>query len=294
VVARCLPCRRSKESLSFNGMHKHFAAAMPVVVILLVPGTSQVPKAACFPRQPFRLQSGLDPTPTRVADKPQNRAVKYQVITHGLRTARKVALTFDACSTRRPSEYDERVTQVLLESKTAATIFLGGKWIREEKEHARYIASFPQFELGNHSDSHPHLTKVSDSQIRDELRKTQEELRKITRRTTTLFRPPYGEYDQRVVNLATEMGLTTIEYDLPSGDPAKSATKEKLVEYVTSMVKNGSIVVMHINRRGWHTAEALPQIISNLRKRGFQFVTVGDLLRDLDRANEPQPGRAAH
>jgi peptidoglycan/xylan/chitin deacetylase (PgdA/CDA1 family) len=264
-------------------MHKHHAAAMMGILILSVSGMRQAPNADCFPLQPVLPQSGSPVAWARDVGTLQLPAVKAEVIAHGLRTAKKVALTFDACSTRQPSEYDERVTQVLVDTKTPATIFLGGKWIREEEKHARHLASLPQFELGNHTYLHPHLTKVPDNQIRDELRKTQEELLKIAGRPATLFRPPYGEYDERVVKIAAEMGLTTIEYDLPSGDPAQSATKEKLVEYVSSMARTGSIVVMHINRRGWHTAEALPEIISNLHKRGFQLVTVGELLRDMNR-----------
>jgi peptidoglycan/xylan/chitin deacetylase (PgdA/CDA1 family) len=217
----------------------------------------------------------------RFGNRPDD--LKAEVIFHGLRSARKAALTFDACSTRRPSEYDERVTRVLVATKTPSTIFLGGKWIREEKRHAKYLASLPQFELGNHTYSHPHLTKITDNQVREELRTTQEELTGIAGRPPNLFRPPYGEYDGRVVSIATGLGLTTIEYDLPSGDPAKGVTRGKLVEYVTTMTQNGSIIVMHINRRGWHTAEALPEIISNLRRRGITLVTVGELLQDMKR-----------
>ena len=73
--------------------------------------------------------------------------------------------------------------------------------------------------------------------------------------------------------------------DLASGDPDIHATKGKLVEYVTSMARNGSIIVMHINRRGWHIAEALPDVIAIPHRRGFSFVTVGQLLQDLE------PGR---
>ncbi len=203
------------------------------------------------------------------------------VITHGSRTERKIALTFDACSTRAPSHYDERVTKALVETGTPATIFLGGKWLEEEEEHTRYLASLSQFELGNHTYFHPHLTRVPIETIREELASTQQAIYRVTGRKATLFRPPYGEYNDQVLKIASEMGLTTIEYDLASGDPDIHATKEKLVEYVTSMARNGSIVVMHINRRGWHTSEALPAIISNLRSRGFRLVTVGDLLRSL-------------
>ena len=118
---------------------------------------------------------------------------------------------------------------------------------------------------------------------------TQKVMYSLTGKQATLFRPPYGEYDERVVRIAAEMGLTTVEYDLPSGDPDVRATKDKLVKYVTQKVRNGSIVVMHVNRRGWHTAEALPDIISELRRRGFALVTVGELLRESRELQQPTP-----
>jgi len=153
--------------------------------------------------------------------------------------------------------------------------------MEEESEHTRYLASLPQFELANHTFLHPHMTQMSDDRIREELQWTQEVMYSLTGRQAHLFRPPYGEYDNRVVRIAAEMGLTTVEYDLASGDPDIHATRQKLVEYVTEKARDGSIIVMHINRRGWHTAEALPQIITELRKRGFKLVTVSELIHDL-------------
>jgi peptidoglycan/xylan/chitin deacetylase (PgdA/CDA1 family) len=68
-------------------------------------------------------------------------------------------------------------------------------------------------------------------------------------------------------------------YDLASGDPDTNITAQALIRYVTSAAKKGSIIVMHVNGRGWHTAEALPSIIAGLKRRGFRFVTVGELLQ---------------
>jgi peptidoglycan/xylan/chitin deacetylase (PgdA/CDA1 family) len=211
-------------------------------------------------------------------EPPHPQPVQPIVIAHGRRDKKIIALTFDACSTRKPSHYDERVTNVLVETKTPATLFLGGKWMEEEIEQTKYLASIPYFELGNHTFLHPHLLTISDDRIRQELSWTQEVMYSLTGRQPTLFRSPYGEEDERVVRIAASMGLATIQFDLASGDPDSSISKVKLIEYVSSMAKSGSIIVMHINQRGWHTAEALPEIISRLHKRGFTFVTVGELL----------------
>jgi peptidoglycan-N-acetylglucosamine deacetylase len=210
--------------------------------------------------------------------------VADKVVKHGSRQIKKVALTFDACATGKPSHYDEKVISTLVDTRTKATIFLGGKWMEEEPEQTKYLASVPFFELGNHTFLHPHMTHIPVKKMQEELRWTQEVLYALTGKQARLFRPPFGEYDSTVVHVAAAMGLITVEYDLPSGDPDKNASKEKLVEYVTSMAKSGSIIVMHVNGRGWHTAEALPDIISGLARRGFAFVTVSELLGDQEKA----------
>jgi peptidoglycan-N-acetylglucosamine deacetylase len=237
------------------------------------PGLQDPPQAAHL-----HVTDTLQTPQLTLRHPPPLEPVDPQVIAHGSRSARRLALTFDACATRNPSHYDSLVTKVLVETGTHATIFLGGKWMEEEQEQTRDLASHPQFELANHTFLHPHLKSVSDERIREELATTQAVLYTLTGRQATYFRPPYGEYDERCVRIAAAMGLHTIEFDLASGDPDVHATREKLIEYVTGKARNGSIIVMHINHRGWHTSEALPEIIRRLRARGFELVTVGELL----------------
>jgi peptidoglycan-N-acetylglucosamine deacetylase len=247
---------------------------------------SAITLAYCQQSTPYNQHRQVDrppyaPPSLLLKEPPLLQPVDPRVVLHGQRDKKVIALTFDACSTRKPSQYDERITKILIETRTAATLFLGGKWMEDDTVQTKYLANIPYFELGNHTLLHPHLLKMSDDQIRQELAWTQQILFSLTGKQTTLFRPPYGEEDDRVVRIAASMGLTTIQFDLASGDPDSSISKERLVEYVSSMAKCGSIIVMHINRRGWHTAEALPEIISRLRKRGFTFVTVGELLSEL-------------
>jgi peptidoglycan/xylan/chitin deacetylase (PgdA/CDA1 family) len=200
-----------------------------------------------------------------------------------------VALTFDACTTRDATPYDPRVTAVLEAMHVPATIFVSGGWAREEPAALAALGRNPLFELGNHTFSHPHLTRLSEASIRDELLSTQRAISAVTGRTPLLFRPPYGEYDAHVLRVAASAGLTTVEYDLPSGDPDPHASTQALVRWVLHQVQPGSIVVMHINHRRLHTAEALPAIVAGLRARGFELVTVGELLRERD---EIPPGKA--
>ncbi len=207
---------------------------------------------------------------------PQVKPVAFE---HGARGPKKIALTFDACTTTRErNPYDPRITAELAAMHVPATIFVGGGWAQREEPALVELARSPLFEIGNHTFTHPHLTQLTDAQIRDELLRTQVEVASLTGRTPTLFRPPYGEYDARVLRVAAELGLTTVEYDLPSGDPDVHATKQSLVEWVLREARPGSIIVMHINHQRFHTAEALPEIVAGLRLRRFELVTVGELL----------------
>jgi peptidoglycan-N-acetylglucosamine deacetylase len=201
------------------------------------------------------------------------------VIEHGPRSARNIALTFDACPTDLPGEYDERVVEVLLRDKVPATIFMSGKWVERHPDKTKFLADRPQFELAAHSFHHPHLLEKDDGRVLREMRRTQEIIRKVTGRTPQYFRPPYGEVDERVAALAKTAGLTTIQYDIASGDPDPALSPERIARSVLRDAKGGSIIVFHMNRKGVHTAEALPPIIEGLRQKGFTLVTVGEMLK---------------
>jgi len=203
------------------------------------------------------------------------------VIYHGPREAKRIALTFDACSSRRSNKIDQAVIDELIALDVPATLFLGGKWMRDEPVAVDRLASNPQFDLGTHCYMHPHLTRLSDADLRADTTKAIVEFESVLGRKPTLLRPPYGEIDDRVVKILATEGITPVQYDLPGADSTFS--KAVLVKWVVGQAKPGSIVVLHMNGHGKHTAEALPEIISALRKQGFTFATVSELM------NLPQP-----
>jgi peptidoglycan/xylan/chitin deacetylase (PgdA/CDA1 family) len=217
-------------------------------------------------------------TPFDLRPPPALPAVPARIVCCGSRREPRIALTFDACATKVPSGYDERLIQVLVAHRVPATLFLGGKWMAEHPDATRYLASRAHFEIGNHSFLHPHLTTLPDDRVRQELEWTQAVMYSLTGRQALLFRAPYGEIDERVARLAAQMGLTAVQYDLASGDPDERRTADGLAKAVLQGTRNGSIVVMHMNGRGWRTAEALPAIIAALHQRGDEFTTVGNLI----------------
>jgi peptidoglycan/xylan/chitin deacetylase (PgdA/CDA1 family) len=234
---------------------------------------SDLPPAAESPLQP----KAPGPPPLLKA-LPPIQPVATAVITRPDVTAKRVALTFDACSTLERSFYDDRITRVLLQTKTPATMFISGRWAETHLRQMRVLSEIPIFEIGNHSYIHPHMTEVPPDRQREELLWTQQILLSLTGKLPRFFRPPYGEVDAELAQVAGQNGLRTVEYDFPSGDPDKSFTRERLAGWVLAKARPGSIIVMHMNRHGWHTAEALPEIIAGLRAKGFVLSKVSEMV----------------
>jgi len=209
-----------------------------------------------------------------------------EVLAHGRRDRPYVAITFDACWSRNGNHFDGRIIQDLMTARVPATFFMSGAWMVERADAVRNLATLPQMELGIHGWHHERFPRLSDAQVRLDLARAASELARLTGRRPTLFRPPYGTVDARTVRLARQQALTTVSFDLPSGDSDPHVTRQELTRWVVRTAKNGSILVFHVNGRGWHTAEALPDIIAGLRARGFAFMTVGNLLADLDPADQ--------
>jgi len=214
-----------------------------------------------------------------------NQTEKH-VLFHGSKQEKNIALTFDACPSSMHHGFDARIVKTLVDSGVPTTFFLTGKWIVKHRSKVKKLASVPIFELGNHSYSHPHCTTISDDSIRQELEQTESLLKSIAGTSPKLFRPPYVETDKRIEHIAQTIGITTVMYNLASGDPDSTISLERFVHYVVTNTKNGSIIVMHVNGRGWHTAEALPEIIRDLRAKGFIFSKVSGLLQAQNSSNK--------
>jgi len=201
------------------------------------------------------------------------------LITHGDRNKPMVALTFDACQTRElVAGYDVGIIKTLTETNTAATLFLGGLWAESHPEETRLLAQVPHFELGNHSYSHPNFAAISPEVMVEEITKTQEIIYELTGKRPTLFRLPFGTYTQEALDVIAGQGLRIIQWDVVTGDPDPNISADDIIRAVETQARNGSIVIMHMNERGWHTAEALPTVIAKLKEKKYQLVTVSELL----------------
>lgn len=201
------------------------------------------------------------------------------LIFHGDRGKPYVALTFDMCQKPElPSWFDADIVEALLEADAPASFFLGGDWMRTHPEETKLLAQYAQFELGNHSWSHPDMIDLEEIDMHREIVKTQNILYSLTGRHARLFRPPAGLYNTMLLSVVAYHGLYTIHWDADTADPVPDNDAENINRLVRERVQNGSIILMHGNGRGWHTAEALPEMIRYLRDCGYTLVTVSQMI----------------
>ncbi len=202
------------------------------------------------------------------------------MIIHGDRTRPYIALTFDACQrSGQPAGYDAAVINILDSTNTPATLFLGGLWMQRHPNQTRTLAANPRFELGNHSWSHANFATLNQQELNREIERTQDLMATLTGHKPTLFRFPAGSHTQKALDAVEQHGLQAIQWDVVSGDPDPGISAGDIVREVTTQAQNGSIVIMHMNGWGRHTAEALPDVIRRLREQGYTFVTVSQLPR---------------
>jgi peptidoglycan/xylan/chitin deacetylase (PgdA/CDA1 family) len=201
------------------------------------------------------------------------------LITNGDRSIYKVALTFDVCQSEGDlAGYDAEIVRVLNETSTPATFFLGGEWMRDHPAETLELANNPLFAIGNHSWSHRDLSAITPEEIQQEILLTQEYMFNALGYQTNLFRLPFGTYSDTALLLLGGDGLYVIQWDVVSGDPDPNIDAPSMIDWVLQQVQPGSIIIMHANGRGWHTAEALPTIIQSIREQGYTLVTIPDLL----------------
>lgn len=156
--------------------------------------------------------------------------------------------------------------------------------MRTHPEETKTLASNPTFELGNHSWSHPNFETLSAEEMSREIEMTEDVLVQLTGRHSHLFRLPGGTYNDLSLQVIAEHGLYTIQWDSVSGDPDPAFDSATILAEIQRTARKGSIVIMHANRRGWHTAEALPSVIEYLQNMGWTLVTVSQLI-----GLEPKP-----
>ena len=187
------------------------------------------------------------------------------------REDKKIAISFDCAW---GTEYTDLILKHLESANVKCTFFAVEFWVEKNPDFVKKIVDAGH-EMGTHSRTHPYMSKLDEKAIRDELSTSSKAIERITGQKVTLFRPPYGDYDNLLVDTATAMGLYTIQWDVDSLD-WKNLSATEIALRVVNGVKSGSIILCHNN--GLHTAEALPMIFSTLKNKGYEFVPISQLI----------------
>ena len=187
------------------------------------------------------------------------------------RADKKISISFDCAW---GTEYTDLILKRLDDAGVKCTFFAVEFWVEKNPEFAKKIVDAGH-ELGTHSRTHSYMSKLNESAIRDELTTSSSAIERITGQKVRLFRAPYGDYDNLLIDTANAIGLYTIQWDVDSLD-WKNLSATEIALRVVNGVKSGSIILCHNN--GLHTAEALPMIFSTLKNKGFEFVPIGELI----------------
>lgn len=185
----------------------------------------------------------------------------------------KVALTFDAAW---GNEDTAKILEILKKHDVHVTFFMTGGWVESYPDDVRAILTAGH-DLGNHSENHKNMSQLSDDVKKDELMKVHEKVRDLTGYEMFLFRPPYGDYDNAVVNVAKDCGYFAIQWDVDSLD-WKDYGVDSIIKTVTEHkhLGNGSIILCHNGAK--FTAQALDTLITKLKDKGYTIVPVSELI----------------
>lgn len=188
---------------------------------------------------------------------------------------KKVAISFDAAW---GADKTLDILSVCESYGVKATFFLVGFWMEDYPEQTKQIAD-AGFEIGIHSNTHPDMTKLSATQMKMELTENLNILKNTTGLEAKLFRPPFGAYNNTLINVCDEMGLKAIQWDVDSLD-WKGLSASDLAGRVIKRAKNGSIVLFHNNSD--NIVEGLKMVLEYLTTNGYQVVPVGELIYQND------------
>ena len=187
------------------------------------------------------------------------------------RDDKTVAISFDAAW---GNEDTQTLIDILDQYGVNATFFVVGAWVDKYPESVRALADAGN-EVMNHSTSHAHFSKLSHSEIVRDVNLCNDKIEQITGVRPSLFRCPYGEYDDHVIQAVSSLGMTAVQWDVDSLD-WKGISADEIQRRVLDRVQPGSIVLFH--NAAENTPEALPGILESLISNGYRIVPITQLL----------------
>ena len=252
-------CEKMIVCVSIKRIFRNVCVAVAVVIAVL---------CATFTNLAIVRKNGGDIAQNVGAQTQNTRSLPiYSVATD----EKKIAISFDCAW---GVDHTDSLLKIMEQNDVRCTFFAVQFWVEKYPEYVEKIINAGH-EMGTHSRTHSYMSKLSKEEIIDELRNSSTAIEKITGKKVTLFRPPYGDYDDLLIDTAKELGLYTIQWDVDSLD-WKNLSGAEIAMRVINGTKNGSIILCHNN--GLHTAESLSLIFSTLKNRGYQFVPISELI----------------
>lgn len=216
----------------------------------------------------FLSAYGLNSAGLEVSATFQNRKIPiYSVDT----SENKIAISFDAAW---GADKTREIMSICDSYGVKATFFLVGFWIEEYPDMVKEIYN-NGFEIGLHSNTHPDMTKLSKKEIKQELETNISLIEELTGFRPMLFRPPYGYYNNDLIDVCESMGISCIEWSVDSLD-WKGLSAGEISGRVTTQSKNGSIVLFHNNSD--NILDGLKMVLEYFRLNETQVVPIGDLI----------------
>lgn len=185
---------------------------------------------------------------------------------------KQISISFDAAW---GADDTDQLISILNEYNVKATFFVVGAWVDKYPDEVKKLSDAGH-RVENHSNSHPYMTKLGVEQMATELTVCNEKIKAITNRQPKLFRPPYGDYNNAVVESVQNQNMYPIQWSIDSLDWFESATPDSIIENVTKKATAGAIILMHNDAE--HTPAALPTILNTLQSQGYEFVLIEDLI----------------
>ena len=190
------------------------------------------------------------------------------------RDDKKIALTIDAAWSTDKTEF---IMNELEKNNIHATFFLCGVWVKAYPDYVKALDAAGH-EIANHSLTHPHMNALSADQVQKEITALDDIIEELIGKRSTLFRAPYGEYNNTVIKAVREIGCEPVQWNRDTIDWKQSRSTEDILNSVLPKMQSGDIILCHNN--GYKIEEYLPVLIKTAQESGFTFVTVTELLLD--------------
>ena len=168
----------------------------------------------------------------------------------------------------------DKIIEILQKHQVKVTFFMVGDWIEKHQEAAKKIHEAGH-ELANHSYNHPHVNNLNYDKNIEQIKKCSDLIQNITGIPSNLYRGPYGEYNDTVIQAAKDLNHITIQWSIDTLD-YNVLTGEQMWERIEPKLENGSIILMHNGTE--NTANSLDMIITNIKNKGYNLVKVSDLI----------------